>query len=86
MRIALKTEKCLKPNAYSIKTEKNLNTHGYSIETGKGETPSEEDFSPFEPPALRRHAYTRPRSFARTHARTTRTRNETETDFPIGFS
>ena len=44
------------------------------------------DFLPFEPPALRMHAYTRPRSFARTHARTTRTRNETETDFPIGLS
>ncbi len=33
------------------------------------------------------HALTQLRTHvARTHARTTRTRNETETDFPIGFS
>ncbi len=32
------------------------------------------------------HAPAQLRTHARTHARTTRTRNETETDFPIGIS
>ena len=42
------------------------------IKKAKPETAPEQQQQeklPFEPPALGRHAYTRPRSFARTHAR-----------------
>ena len=55
-----------------------------ALKTQKGH-PTPEDFWPAETPALRKHlphAHTQ----LRTHARTTRTRNETETDFPIGIN
>ena len=54
--------------------------------TQKAHSTPESHFFPFEPPALRSTSLPRSHSFARTHARTTRTRNETETDFPIGLS
>ena len=52
----------------------------------KDPPPPESGLVPFGPPALRSTSLTHSNSFARTHARTTRTRNETETDLPIGFS
>ena len=65
-------KKCLKPMRIAVNAEKAHPT-------------PESDFSPFEPPASRSmppHTLTQ----LRTHARTTRTRNETETDFPIGVN
>ncbi len=68
-----------------------LKTLVYSSKYAKGksvpEEPQEEqqDISPSETPALRRHSphTPTPLRLARSHARTTRTRNETETNFPI---
>ena len=76
MRIALKTEKILKPHAYSIKNAKDAPQAGVTFVAVRA--PSVEEHLSHAPTQLRTHA--------RTHARTTRTRNETETDFPIGFS
>ena len=52
--------------------------------TQKPHPTPESNFFPFEPPALRSTSLPRSHSIACTHARTTRTRNETY--FPIGLS
>ena len=67
-----------------------LKTHAYSSKYAKEKSPpeeekKEEEILPFEPPALRKHVPYAPTQL-RTHARTTRTRNETETDFPVGVT
>ena len=66
-----------------------LKTLVYSSKYAKGksvpEPQEQQDISPSETPALRRHSPHTPTQLllARSHARTTRTRNETETNFPI---
>ncbi len=67
-----------------------LKTHAFSSKYAKAKSPpeekEEEEILPFEPPALRKHVPYAPTQLrlARSLARTTRTRNETETDFPVG--
>ena len=76
MHMISNNPKMLKTHAYSIKNEKQQPTPG--VGGGGGNLavldPSVEEHLDHTPTQLR------------THARTTRTRNETETDFPIGFS
>ena len=66
-----------------------LKTLVYSSKYAKAksvpEEPPQQYISPSETPALRRHSPHTPTQLrlARSHARTTRTRNETETNFPI---
>ena len=64
---------------------KNLKTHAYSIKNSKRAPQAGVGFVAVRAPSVERHIPHAPTQL-RTHARTTRTRNETETDFPIGLS
>ena len=64
---------------------KNLKTHAYSIKNSKSEPQAGVGFVAVRAPSVGGHLPHAPTQL-RTHARTTRTQNETETDFPIGLS
>ena len=66
-----------------------VKTLAYSIKATTRQNTAGEAHLPDETPSDRRDIASRMLTqlrLARTHARTTRTRNETETDFPVGFS
>ena len=66
-----------------------IKTLTYSITSMSQEITAGEAHLPDETPSDRRDIASRMLTqlrLARTHARTTRTRNETETNFPVGFS
>ena len=65
-----------------------LKTLAYSSTNGKGETHAGAGLLASRASSVEATlpSRTRTASHARTHARTTRTRNETETDFPIGVN
>ena len=66
-----------------LKYETNIKAMQITATTQKRH-PTPEDFLPSEPPALRSTSHTPAQvRLARSLARTTQTRNETETDFPI---
>ena len=66
-----------------------IKTLAYSIKALSEQITAGGEHLPDETPSDRRDIASRMLTqlrLARTHARTTRTRNETETDFPVGFS
>ena len=63
---------------------KMIKTHAYSNKNAKHQPRPGGNVAVLDP-SLEEHLDHTPTQL-RTHARTTRTRNETETDFPIGFS
>ena len=79
------TKRTKNPQLFALSFKIIIKTHTNDSKDTKGTHAAGAGLLPVRASSVEKHL---PRTLAqlRTHARTTRTRNETETDFPIGFS